>query len=82
MEVTLAGGHAGGQGHAAVSPRSGCQARGGGEAHHRWRVESGFPEVIGQAHQVTVPEVALPGADDERPLTGAVLPGWRCGRLR
>src|SRR5580700_11535803 len=30
--------------------------------------------LIGLAHQLTVPEVALPGADDDPPATGAVLP--------
>src|SRR5271168_787260 len=30
--------------------------------------------LIGLAHQLTVPDVALPAADDDPPATGAVLP--------
>ncbi len=29
--------------------------------------------LIGLAHQLMMPDVALPGADDEPPVTGAVL---------
>jgi hypothetical protein len=30
--------------------------------------------LIGLAHQLMLPDVALPGADDDPPATGAVLP--------
>jgi hypothetical protein len=46
-----------------------------------WRT-SGPLVLTGLAHQVMVPEVALPGADDGPPLTGAVLPRCCCSRLR